>query len=123
MKRYSISYARFVNENSAKDGIKFQYSDRTDDPEKVIESYKSDDHYVGLQIKDSVTKKVIFSDIRKVRGALLVTYKSAYGSTYTVKNRYVNFEDMRREEKDFTNKLNKECRYATIIKVEREIYG
>lgn len=123
MKRYAVSYARFVNENSAKDGVKFQYSDRTDDPEKVIESYKSNNHCVGLQIKDSVTKKVIFSDVRKVRGALLVTYKSAYGSIYTVKNRYVNFEDMRREEKDFTSRINKESLYATIIKVEREIYG
>jgi hypothetical protein len=122
MKRYSISYARFVNEQAAKSGIAFQYSGRTDNPDEVIKSYEADEHMIGLQIKDSQTKKVIYSHVRKVRGALLVTYKTEY-STYTVAHKYVNFADMRDAEHKFVSKLNKKQHYATIIKVEREIYG
>jgi hypothetical protein len=124
MKRYSISYARFVNEQAAKSGIAFQYGGRTDNPEEVIKGYEANEHMVGLQIKDSQTKKVIYSHVRKVRGALLVTYKSEYSnSTYTVANKYVNFADMREAEHRFVSQLNKKQTYATVIKVEREIYG
>lgn len=122
MKRYSISYARFVNEQAAKNGIAFQYGGRTDNPEEVIKGYEANEHMIGLQIKDSQTKKVIYSHVRKVRGALFVTYESEYG-THTRTLKYVNFEDMREAEHRFTSQLNKKERYATLIKVEREIYG
>lgn len=122
MKRYSISYARFVNEQAAKSGIAFQYGGRTDNPEEVIKGYEANEHRIGLQIKDSQTKKVIYSHTRKVRGSLLVTYENEHG-TYTVNYKYVNFADMRDAEHEFVSKLNIKQYYATIIKVEREIYG
>jgi hypothetical protein len=122
MKRYSVSYARFVNEQAAKGGIAFHYQGRTENPEQVIKAYEDNDSIVGLQIKDSQTKKVIYSHIRKVRGALFVTYESEYG-TYTVEHKYVNFEDMRKAEQKFVSRINEKQYYATVIKVERKIYG
>lgn len=118
MKRYSISYATRVNEKAAKSGIAFQYAGRTDNPAEVIESYKNSRITLGLQITDSETKTVIFSDIRPIRGKLIYTLKHG-DRVWKVDEIFVNLSYMREREH---NRLNEKNEYYEVIKVEREIY-
>lgn len=77
MKRYSISYAREVNREASKTGLLFQYGGRTDNPERVIELFEKTEleayqcksglwffYDIGIQIKDSVTKEIVYSCMR-----------------------------------------------------------
>ena len=61
MKRYSISYGREVNERYSKTGVRYHYWGRTDDAEKFIKE-EHGKHKHGFQIKDSVTKEVIYKE-------------------------------------------------------------
>lgn len=113
MKRFSISTPAH---SDAKE-VKFQYYGRTDNPEEVIEKYKNSPSDRALQITDSQTKKVIFRDIRPVKGYLTVEYKSNYTDVGNYIRTYY-FHDlaiMRRWEHWYLY----ECESA--IKVERTI--
>lgn len=61
MKRYSISYGREVNERYSKTGVRYHYWGRTDDAEKFIKE-EHGKHKHGFQIRDSVTKEVIYKE-------------------------------------------------------------
>ena len=122
MKRYSISYAREVNTHAAKSGIKFQYGERTDNAAEAIERYKQSKSCFGIQIKDSKTKEIIFSEVRKIVGKLTITFTDGE-RTWTSCDNYVNLEYMSEREKyystNYRNQFNKNMR---VIKVEKELY-
>ena len=118
MKRYSVSYAREVNERAAKSGIAFQYAGRTDNPAEVIERYKHSRLDLGLQITDSESKSVIFSDIRPIRGKLIFTLKHG-DRVWKTYEKFVDLAYMRECEH---KRLNEKNEYYEVIKIEREIY-
>lgn len=61
MKRYSVSFGREVNERASKTGIRYQYGLRIDDAEKFIKENTGKNKF-GFQIKDSVTKEIIYKE-------------------------------------------------------------
>jgi hypothetical protein len=121
MKRYSISYPYEVNEQASKSGIKFQYRDRTDNPEDVIERYKNSRIDRGLQIKDSVTKEIIFSDIRPIRGKLILTLTDEK-RTWKTTEKFVDLGYMRELERKYLcdKEYGKDYGFS-VVKVDREI--
>lgn len=121
MKRYSISYPSFVNEHASKTGVKFYYRGRTDNPEEVIERYKNSPIDMGLRIVDSLTKEVIFDDLRPIRGKLILTLTNGK-DTWTRTEKFVNLSHMRKCEHEYTydKDYGKDFGYR-IVKVEREI--
>ena len=115
MKRYVVSRPERVNERASKIGLKFTCCGRTDNPEEVIETFKNRKTSKGLRITDSVTKEVIFEEIRPDKGSLIITYKDGFVRV----DKYVDLEDMRywehwlRYENPSRN---------NIEKIERKIY-
>lgn len=112
MKRYSISTPY---------GGKFYYHGRTDDPNAVIERYKASRCDRGLQITDSVTKKVIFSEIRPIRGKLVLTLtdgKTEWKST----QEFVDLSFMREHEHEIKHDptYGKDFGFS-VVKIDREI--
>lgn len=61
MKRYAISIGRRVNEHYSKTGLRYQYWERTDDPEKYIKEHTGKLEH-GFQIKDSQTGKIVYKE-------------------------------------------------------------
>jgi hypothetical protein len=86
MKRYSISYAREVNKQASKSGIAYQYMGRTDNPEEAIESFKDNAFTMGIKITDSKTKKVVFEELRTIKGQLILTLKDGRKCTFDCYN-------------------------------------
>lgn len=122
MKRYSVSYAREVNTQAAKSGIKFQYVERTDNPEEVIKGYRESKTIFGIQIKDSKTKEIVFSEVRKIVGTLTITFTDGK-RTWSHTDSYVSLEYMEEREQvystNYHNQFNKDMR---VVKVEKELY-
>lgn len=115
MKRYIISYAERVNEKASKNGIKFCCRGRTDNPESTIEMFKNSKNDKGLRITDSLTKEVIFEEIKPDKGCLTITYKSGFVKV----EKYVDLECMRYWEHWY--KYESPSR-NNIEKIERTIY-
>lgn len=122
MKRYSVSFANHPCEYTPKEKIGFQYQGRTDNPEEIIESYKNSPYSFGLQITDSKTKEVVFSDKREVKGRLVITLTDGK-KTWESKICFADLEYMRIQEHyysfEYKNTVNKDVR---VVKVKREIY-
>ena len=115
MKRYSVSY--FCRQTK-----RFDYRGRTDNPAEVIERYKTSRDTLGLQIRDSVTKEIIFSEIRPIKGKLTLTLtdgKRTWNSIWE----YVDLSYMREREHEYLyNKEYGKDYGFRVVKVEREIY-
>ena len=120
MKRYSISYPCFVNEHASKSGIKFYYSGRTDNPEEQIERYKNSKNDMGLRIVDSLTKKVVFEDLRPIKGKLILTLTDG-DNTWTHIEIFVDLGHMREREHLYTYGNYGEGYNFRVVNVEREI--
>lgn len=117
MKRYSISYIRFVNENYSKTGIRFHYAGRTDSFEETIENYKNNRRAYGMRIVDSQTKEVVFEEIRPIKGILYITRTGFDNKPHTIEERFVDLDYMREwEHRYMYGDFSK-----NVIKVEREI--
>lgn len=115
MKRYSISY--FCNQTK-----RFDYRGRTDNPTEVIERYKNSRDMFGLQIRDSETKQIIFSEIRPIKGKLTLTLKDGSKEWISIWE-YVDLSYMRQSEHEFLYNKNYGKAFGyRIVKVEREIY-
>jgi hypothetical protein len=119
MKRYSISYAHKVNTKASKSGIKYHYSGRTDNVEKTIAEYKASLFFRGIRITDSETKKVVFEDLRKVKGTLTLTLTNGE-KTWLSTHEYFDLHEMRRREHHWRYDV-KGYGYK-VVKVEREIF-
>lgn len=118
MKRYSISY--FCRETK-----RFSYSGRTDNPAEVIERYKPDRDSFGLQIRDSVTKEIIFSEVRPIKGKLILTLTDGK-RTWSSTREFVDLSYMREREHDYRYNYNRGLgtEYShRVVKIEREICG
>jgi hypothetical protein len=112
MKRYSISTPY---------GGKFYYHGRTDNPDAEIERYKASRCDFGLQITDSTTKKIIFSEIRPIKGKLILILTDGK-SEWKSAREFVDLSLMREQE----NKIKYDPTYGkdfgfSVVKVDREI--
>lgn len=118
MKRYSISIAERVNEQASKTGFRFCYSGRTDDWEAYVERYKRCPTRFGIRITDSQTKKVVFEDLRPVKGILTITKKELYSDEiYTFEDHFSDLTQMRDWEHEYLyGRFSK-----NTINVERKI--
>lgn len=99
MKRYSISKAEYYNDAK----VKFCYWGRTEKPEEVIKEHFDNPKSIGLRITDSTTKKVVYENIRKAKGCLIITYTNGNQRT----EYYCDLNDMRYWEQWHTNRNNK----------------
>lgn len=115
MKRYVVSIAERVNEKASKSGVKFCFVGRTDNPEARIESFKDEKAEKGLRITDSVTKQVIFEEIRADKGSLKIIHESGWEHV----KEFCDLDNMRKWEHWYKYELKAKDK---VVKVERTIY-
>jgi hypothetical protein len=122
MKRYSVSIARPVNKQASKTGVMFQYSGRTNNPDREIEMYNKCSHCWGIRIVDSQTKQVVFEHSKPVKGTLLITFRGKSlvdGKLYdewTMERQFIDLEEMRKAEHHYRYEM------FDVVKVDRIIH-